>query len=60
MPNDAGSNLLQDWITRAAARTPDKSWLVRAEDGAASATRRLRTWPAASPPSCASAGIGPQ
>jgi acyl-coenzyme A synthetase/AMP-(fatty) acid ligase len=33
MPRDAGSNLLQSWIARAALRDPDKPWLVWAEDG---------------------------
>jgi long-chain acyl-CoA synthetase len=33
MANDAGSNLLQSWIARAASAAPDKPWLIRADDG---------------------------
>jgi len=33
MQADAGSNLLQSWIARAAARAPDKPWVVSAADG---------------------------
>ena len=33
MPTDAGPQLLQDWIARAAARDPDKPWIVSADDG---------------------------
>ncbi len=33
MPAVAGSNLLQDWIARAAERAPDKTWVVSADDG---------------------------
>ena len=29
----AGPELLRDWIARAASRTPDKTWVVRADDG---------------------------
>jgi len=32
MPKDAGSNLLQTWITRAAAADPNKAWVVSADD----------------------------
>src|SRR5262245_16441547 len=28
-----GPKLLQDWIARAAARTPDKTWIISADDG---------------------------
>jgi acyl-CoA synthetase (AMP-forming)/AMP-acid ligase II len=28
-----GSNLLQDWIARAARRAPEKPWLLSADDG---------------------------
>jgi long-chain acyl-CoA synthetase len=38
----SGSNLLQDWIARAAARTPNKPWTVAADDGRAIAYARLR------------------
>jgi len=33
MQADAGSNLLQTWIARAAAAAPDKAWVVSADDG---------------------------
>ena len=33
MQADAGSNLLQTWIGRAAAAAPDKAWVVSADDG---------------------------
>jgi acyl-coenzyme A synthetase/AMP-(fatty) acid ligase len=33
MQEDAGSNLLHDWIARAAIATPDKPWVVSADDG---------------------------
>jgi len=33
MQADAGSNLLQAWITRAAERAPDKPWVIAADDG---------------------------
>lgn len=33
MPTDAGPKLLQHWIARAAARDPDKPWIVSADDG---------------------------
>src|SRR5947209_6930546 len=33
MPLRAGPDLLQDWIARAAARDPDKPWIITAEDG---------------------------
>ena len=33
MPTDAGSNLLQSWIARAAQRAPHKPWLIAADDG---------------------------
>jgi acyl-CoA synthetase (AMP-forming)/AMP-acid ligase II len=37
-----GSKLLQDWIARAMARSPDKPWLVRADDGKIVSYRQLR------------------
>ena len=37
-----GSNLLQGWIAGAAARTPDKAWLVRADDGETVSYAQLR------------------
>jgi long-chain acyl-CoA synthetase len=33
MHHPAGSNLLRDWIARAADRAPDKPWVISAEDG---------------------------
>ena len=33
MYDESGSKRLQSWIARAAARAPDKPWLVRADDG---------------------------
>jgi acyl-coenzyme A synthetase/AMP-(fatty) acid ligase len=33
MQEDAGSNLLHDWIARAALADPDKPWVVSADDG---------------------------
>jgi acyl-coenzyme A synthetase/AMP-(fatty) acid ligase len=33
MQAQAGSNLLHGWIARAAARTPEKPWLIGADDG---------------------------
>jgi acyl-coenzyme A synthetase/AMP-(fatty) acid ligase len=33
MQANAGSNLLNTWIARAAAATPDKPWVVSADDG---------------------------
>jgi long-chain acyl-CoA synthetase len=42
MQADAGSNLLHDWIARAAARTPDKLWVVSADDGRTVSYRELR------------------
>jgi long-chain acyl-CoA synthetase len=33
MPEDAGSNLLHDWIARSALAAPDKTWVVSADDG---------------------------
>jgi acyl-coenzyme A synthetase/AMP-(fatty) acid ligase len=42
MHQDSGSNLLQDWIARAADRSADKPWLIRAEDGRTVDYGRLR------------------
>ncbi len=42
MSETPGSNLLQSWIARAAARAPDKPWLIRAEDGATVSYGELR------------------
>ena len=42
MHEDAGSNLLQHWIARAAERTPDKPWVIGADDGRTVSYRQLR------------------
>jgi long-chain acyl-CoA synthetase len=42
MHDAVGSKLLQDWIARAAARSPDKPWLVRADDGKSVSYSQLR------------------
>jgi acyl-coenzyme A synthetase/AMP-(fatty) acid ligase len=41
MQADAGSNLLLNWIVRAAAATPDKPWVVSADDGRTVTYRQL-------------------
>src|SRR5215469_267718 len=59
MHDAAGSKLLQDWIARAAARTPQKPWVIAADDGRSvdyaglhATTRRLAKF-------LAGRGIGP-
>ena len=42
MQKDAGSNLLQSWIVRAAQRAPEKPWIVSAEDGRVVSYGQLR------------------
>src|ERR1700681_1860947 len=42
MPEDAGSNLLHDWIARAALAAPDKTWVVSADDGRSVSYGQLR------------------
>jgi acyl-CoA synthetase (AMP-forming)/AMP-acid ligase II len=42
MPEAAGSNLLQDWIARAADRAPDKPWVVSADDSRTASYGQLR------------------
>jgi len=42
MQDEAGSNLLHGWIARAAARTPDKPWVVCADDGRSVSYAELR------------------
>jgi acyl-CoA synthetase (AMP-forming)/AMP-acid ligase II len=42
MQADAGSNLLQSWIARAADRAPDKLWLIAADDGRTISYGQLR------------------
>jgi acyl-coenzyme A synthetase/AMP-(fatty) acid ligase len=42
MPINAGSNLLQDWIARAADRGSDKPWLVTADGGRTVSYGQLR------------------
>jgi acyl-coenzyme A synthetase/AMP-(fatty) acid ligase len=41
MQPDAGPNLLRHWIARAAARAPDKPWIVSADEGRALSFRAL-------------------
>src|SRR5258708_22539065 len=42
MPEDAGSNLLHDWIARAARAAPEKLWVVAADDGRTVSYGQLR------------------
>ena len=42
MQDEAGSNLLHGWIARAVARTPDKPWVVCADDGRSVSYAELR------------------
>jgi long-chain acyl-CoA synthetase len=42
MHAESGSKLLQSWIARAAARAPDKPWVIAAEEGRAIEYARLR------------------
>src|SRR3984893_2250010 len=42
MPKDAGSNLLHDWIARAALAAPEKPWVVAADGGRTVSYRQLR------------------
>jgi len=42
MPVEAGSNLLQSWIARAALTSPGKPWVVSADDGRAVSYAALR------------------
>jgi acyl-coenzyme A synthetase/AMP-(fatty) acid ligase len=42
MQEDAGSNLLHDWIARAARAAPDKPWVVSADGGQAISYGQLR------------------
>src|SRR6202167_3477492 len=42
MQEDAGSNLLHDWIARAALAAPDKTWVVSADDGRTVSYGQLR------------------
>jgi acyl-coenzyme A synthetase/AMP-(fatty) acid ligase len=42
MQEDAGSNLLQTWIARAAHATPDKPWVVSADGGRTVSYSQLR------------------
>src|SRR3984893_7834383 len=42
MQEDAGSNLLHDWIARAALNAPDKTWVVSAVDGRTVSYGQLR------------------
>jgi acyl-CoA synthetase (AMP-forming)/AMP-acid ligase II len=42
MSETPGSNLLQSWISRAAARAPQKAWVIAADDGRTVDYARLR------------------
>jgi acyl-coenzyme A synthetase/AMP-(fatty) acid ligase len=42
MQANAGSNLLQSWIARAASRAPTKPWVVSADDGRSASYDELR------------------
>src|SRR6516164_4774191 len=42
MHDAPGSNLLQSWIARAAARAPGKPWVIAADDGRTVGYARLR------------------
>jgi len=42
MHGETGSKLLHDWIARAAARSPRKSWVIAADDGRSVDYARLR------------------
>src|SRR5438874_2132428 len=42
MPPEAGPELLQHWINRAARHDPDKAWIVSADDGRTLAYGALR------------------
>ncbi|MGH6671550.1 MAG: class I adenylate-forming enzyme family protein [Xanthobacteraceae bacterium] len=42
MQADAGSNLLHDWIARAAERAPDKPWVIAADGGRSVSYQKLR------------------
>ena len=42
MQEDAGSNLLHDWIARSALAAPDKTWVVSADDGRTVSYGQLR------------------
>jgi acyl-coenzyme A synthetase/AMP-(fatty) acid ligase len=42
MQEDAGSNLLHDWIARAALAAPEKPWVVAADDGRTVSYGQLR------------------
>ncbi|MFY9772224.1 MAG: AMP-binding protein [Xanthobacteraceae bacterium] len=59
MHDASGSKLLQDWIARAAARTPDKPWVVAAEDGRTVDYARLRDFTGRFAAWFARRGIGP-
>jgi acyl-CoA synthetase (AMP-forming)/AMP-acid ligase II len=59
MHGDTGSKLLRDWIARAAARAPDKSWVIAADDGRAVDYARLRDFAGRFAAWLKSRGIGP-
>ena len=59
MQADAGSNLLHSWIARAAESTPDKPYIVSAEDGRRVTFSRLRHSVAQFATFLAERGLGP-
>jgi len=59
MQADAGSNLLRNWIARAAAATPDKPWVVSAEDGRTITYRQLHGTMARFATFLSERGLGP-
>ena len=59
MSEAPGSKLLQDWIARAAARTPQKPWVIAAEDGRTVDYARLRDFTGRFAAWLTRRGIGP-
>ena len=59
MQEESGSKLLQSWIARAAARTPQKPWVIAADDGRSVDYADLRTITARFATFLAGRDIGP-
>jgi acyl-CoA synthetase (AMP-forming)/AMP-acid ligase II len=59
MHGETGSKLLQDWIARAAARSPRKPWIVAADDGRTVDYARLRDFAGRFAAWLGRRGIGP-
>jgi acyl-CoA synthetase (AMP-forming)/AMP-acid ligase II len=59
MSETPGSNLLQSWISRAAARAPQKAWVIAADDGRTVDYTRLRDFGGRFAARLARRGIGP-